>query len=175
MESMALKRNENHPTRLWRQKMQNISLLTLFLYFWSKRIDWDMITDYDYDYGSYTNLLFCFRLLPLLSLPFCLFNFIGLIWFPLKLPKLQFEASVKGDWRTWMFVFVCLLFLFICLLVYFLNCLFSCPSVRSFVCLFVCVCFLFVCMFVRLCVCICAYMGVLYLAPGFILLNTELL
>jgi len=80
--------------RTWKHLTRNIPLLTLFMFIWwkiyaAKTPKWD-------EYGSYAYVLFFFRLLPLLSLPFCLMNFLGIFAYPLQLPHLNFEASVKG-------------------------------------------------------------------------------
>ena len=81
--------------RTWKHMTRNIPLLTLFMFIWwkiyaAKTPKWD-------EYGSYAYVLFFFRLLPLLSLPFCLMNFLGIFAYPLQLPHLNFEASVKGE------------------------------------------------------------------------------
>ena len=75
--------------------LNHVALASLFFagyrYLYSGReSNWD-------EYGNVAYVLFLFRILPLLSVPFCLFNFIGIYTFPLQLPQINCESSVKGE------------------------------------------------------------------------------
>lgn len=78
----------------WKIILNHLALMSLFfavfrLLYKYQEPNWD-------EYGNVAYVLLIFRLLPLLSLPFCLFNFIGLYTFPLQLPQINCESSVKG-------------------------------------------------------------------------------
>jgi len=80
----------------WKVALQHVTLLTVFIFLWHRMYDASRQTPWD-RYGPLgTCALLFLKTLPLLSLPFTVFNFLGIFLFPLKLPRINCQSSVKG-------------------------------------------------------------------------------
>ena len=80
----------------WKVALQHVTLFTVFIFLWHRMYDASRQTPWD-RYGSLgTCALLFLKTLPLLSLPFTVFNFLGIFLFPLKLPRINCQSSVKG-------------------------------------------------------------------------------
>ena len=80
----------------WKVALQHVTLFTVFIFLWHRMYDASRQTPWD-RYGSLgTCALLFLKTLPLLSLPFTVLNFLGIFLFPLKLPRINCQSSVKG-------------------------------------------------------------------------------